>query len=349
MGESDGSGSGSSPLSSFLVCHETESCLNEELDEDGDRDTNVGTRRSVHDSCCVAVANDDEEYLSELVRRETRRVGSEPDEMASSCAGRTVAGSTWHRWARLDAIDWIIHTAAKFGFGHQTAYLGISYFDLFISRRSIDEGKSWAIRLLSVACLSLAAKMEEFRVPGLSEFPSEDYVFEAKLIQRMELLILTTLDWRMNLITPFAYLHYFLFKFFKDESFSDGLAPRVSESLLALTKEISLRDHHSWVVSAAAVLAASDSRLTIEDLRTKLGSIPWWISSENESAYSCYRIMQEMEEKRQRTPDSIISMENQSDASKGSCLAPGDGSKRRLSFDGSDQNPPPPAKKAHRP
>lgn len=38
------------------------------------------------------------------------------------------------------------------------------------------------------------------------------YVFEAKTVQRMELLVLTTLNWRMHAVTPFSYVDYFLNK-----------------------------------------------------------------------------------------------------------------------------------------
>lgn len=39
------------------------------------------------------------------------------------------------------------------------------------------------------------------------------YVFEAKTIQRMELLVLSTLKWRMQAVTPFSFFDYFLHKF----------------------------------------------------------------------------------------------------------------------------------------
>lgn len=38
------------------------------------------------------------------------------------------------------------------------------------------------------------------------------YVFEAKTMQRMELLILSTFNWRMQAVTPFSYMDYFLNK-----------------------------------------------------------------------------------------------------------------------------------------
>ena len=146
----------------------------------------------------------------------------------------------------------------------------MTYFDRFLSRRSVDVSfllpfqcqsfllqdspfdyqclffvvefvnvvqseKLWAIRLLSVACLSLAAKMEELKVPMLSEFFLEDYNFESKFIQRMELLVLNTLEWRMCLITPFAFLHFFITKLCK-ESPPSNILSRTVELILAITR-----------------------------------------------------------------------------------------------------------------
>ena len=52
----------------------------------------------------------------------------------------------------------------------------------------------WLIRLLPAACLALAAKMEEPKVPSLSDFRLEDDDFGTKLIERMELFVLSTLN-----------------------------------------------------------------------------------------------------------------------------------------------------------
>lgn len=139
-------------------------------------------------------------------------------------------------------------------FHFQTAYLSVTYLDQFLTKRYIDVSsnydlpkcniclifhfinlinwlsisftlfvdsfdcmqaeKNWAIRLLSIACVSLAAKMEECNVPELSKFQLEDcYFFQGKVIQKMELLVLTTLDWNMSIITPFSFLSYFIKKF----------------------------------------------------------------------------------------------------------------------------------------
>lgn len=45
---------------------------------------------------------------------------------------------------------------------------------------------------------------------GQQQVGDARYVFEAKTIQRMELLVLSTLKWRMQAVTPFSYIDYFL-------------------------------------------------------------------------------------------------------------------------------------------
>ncbi|XBH92639.1 hypothetical protein VPH35_083723 [Triticum aestivum] len=113
---------------------------------------------------------------------------------------------------RVDAVDWIWKVHTYYGFGPVTACLALNYMDRFLSLYQIPEGKAWMTQLLSVACLSLAAKMDETSVPQSIDLQAVDarYVFEAKTIQRMELLVLSTLKWRMQAVTPFSYLDYFL-------------------------------------------------------------------------------------------------------------------------------------------
>lgn len=97
----------------------------------------------------------------------------------------------------------------------------------------------WAIRLLSVACLSLAAKMEELKVPSLPEFLLDDYNFDSKVIQRMELLVLSTLEWRMSSITPFDFLYFFIAKLC-EKSPPSNMVPRTVEIILAIVRGTSL-------------------------------------------------------------------------------------------------------------
>lgn len=142
---------------------------------------------------------------------------------------------------RKQAVGWILRVNAHYGFSTLAAVLAITYLDKFVCSYSLQRDKPWMLQLVSVACLSLAAKVEETHVPLLLDFQVNQsfslkslvlfflssnshlsvffsflkveetkYVFEAKTIQRMELLILSTLQWKMHLITPISFLDHII-------------------------------------------------------------------------------------------------------------------------------------------
>lgn len=69
--------------------------------------------------------------------------------------------------ARQEAVEWILKVIAHYGFSTLTAILAINYLDRFLSSFHLQGEKPWMIQLLSVTCLSLAAKVEEIHVPLL--------------------------------------------------------------------------------------------------------------------------------------------------------------------------------------
>ncbi|KAM3363459.1 cyclin-D3-2 [Capsicum galapagoense] len=116
---------------------------------------------------------------------------------------------------RKEALDWMLRVVGYYGFTATTAVLAVNYFDRFISGFCIQKDKPWMIQLSAVACLSIAAKMEETQVPLLLDLQVADsrFVFEAKTIQRMELLVLSTLKWKMNLVTPLSFIDHIMRRF----------------------------------------------------------------------------------------------------------------------------------------
>ncbi|XP_012079400.1 cyclin-D5-1 isoform X2 [Jatropha curcas] len=310
---------------SSLLCLENEvSCfdqMEEEVEEDSFYDANNNFES------CLVLESEDIEYIEKMFEKEMGLLGSANSYVMPSAdsLSTTTNDSNWLRFARLDAIDWIFNTRALFGFRFHTAYLSVTYLDRFLSKRSIDDGKLWAIRLLSVACLSLAAKMEECRVPSLSEFPMEDYCFENKVIQRMELLVLNTLEWKMGSITPFSYLNYFISKICGESRPKETIS-RAVELILAVIKEINLLEHRPSVIAVAAVLAASDNQLTRQELDVKVKLISSTNFLENE-----------IEMGKLKTPKQAFSPN-----SINSCFttSSGTGSKRRLTYNDCDQNCP---------
>ncbi|MQM23175.1 hypothetical protein Taro_056238 [Colocasia esculenta] len=124
-------------------------------------------------------------------------------------------------WVRLDAVRWLLKACPRHGFAAQTAFLAVDYLDRFLISKTHSGGagsgsrhlqQPWMAQLLAVACLSLAAKMEETHVPFLLDLQVEEarYVFEARTVRRMELLVLSTLAWRMGTPTAPSFIDHFL-------------------------------------------------------------------------------------------------------------------------------------------
>ncbi|XP_066393990.1 cyclin-D3-2-like [Miscanthus floridulus] len=120
---------------------------------------------------------------------------------------------------REAAVGWASRAVARLGFSALTAALAAAYLDrCFLPGGALRLGdQPWMARLAAVACVALAAKVEETRVPLLPDLQlcaaassdadaADPYVFEAKTVRRMELLVLSALGWRMHPVTPFSYL-----------------------------------------------------------------------------------------------------------------------------------------------
>ncbi|KAE8683330.1 Cyclin-D3-2 [Hibiscus syriacus] len=112
--------------------------------------------------------------------------------------------------ARREAVEWVLKVNAHYSFSALTALLAVNYLDRFLLRFQFQSEKPWTTQLTAVACVSLAAKVEETQVPLLLDLQVEEtrYVFEAKTIQRMEILVLSSLQWKMNPVTPLSFLDY---------------------------------------------------------------------------------------------------------------------------------------------
>ncbi|KAL8487660.1 hypothetical protein ACS0TY_024108 [Phlomoides rotata] len=122
-----------------------------------------------------------------------------------------------------------------------------------------------------MGCLSIAAKMEEKSVPPLSEFCVEDYLFESNVIQRMELLVLNTLEWKMGSITPFDFIHFFADKF--NGVTADAFSTSVQVILVAMRDAKIMCHRASVTAAAAATLVVLGQGLTRDALEMKLSPL----------------------------------------------------------------------------
>ncbi|XP_030528699.1 cyclin-D4-1-like [Rhodamnia argentea] len=166
--------------------------------------------------------------------------------------------------ARAEAVDWMGKVHAHFSFGPLSAYLSVNYLDRFLSAYELPKGKAWMTQLLAVACLSLAAKMEETEVPLSLDLQvgESKFVFEARTIQRMELLVLSTLGWRMQAVTPFSYLDHFLRKINGGNVPLRTLISRSVQLILSITKGVDFVEFRpSEVAAAVAITVARENQL----------------------------------------------------------------------------------------
>ncbi|KAI3685965.1 hypothetical protein L1987_79634 [Smallanthus sonchifolius] len=159
--------------------------------------------------------------------------------------------------ARQQAVDWIRKVHAHFSFGPLCAYLSINYLDRFLDVYEFPKDKAWMMQLLAVACFSLASKMEENEVPLILDLQvcESRFVFEAKTIQKMELLVLTTLKWRMQTVTPFSFIDAFIVKLNCDQTISRSLILRATQLILCLIDGIDFLEFRPSEIAAGVAIS----------------------------------------------------------------------------------------------
>nr|BAJ95460.1 predicted protein [Hordeum vulgare subsp. vulgare] len=216
----------------------------------------------------------------------------------------------WTKAARAVCVDWIVKTNARFLFSGKTAYVAVTYLDRFLAQRRVDRGKEWALQLLSVACLSLAAKVEEHRVPRLPEFRPDEYDFDSASILRMELLVLGTLNWQMIAGTPFPYLSCFAARFRHDER--KAIVLRAVKCIFASIKAMSSVEYQPSTMALASILVArgggggeGTAPSLDEELKAILGTS--WQQLHTGHVYSCYSVMIQEEDRSMQSSREVAS------------------------------------------
>ncbi|XP_051182752.1 cyclin-D5-3-like [Lolium perenne] len=289
----DASTSAPATPTSTLICLEDGNDLFLDADDDDYSPPADGAAdlRLAGDDHLLLLDPDDDEYVALMLSKEASAAAH-----AADAGGEEVGG--WTKAARAVCVDWIAKTNARFRFCGKTAYVAVTYLDRFLAQRRVDRGQEWALQLLAVACLSLAAKVEEHRVPRLPEFRPDHYDFDSASILRMELLVLTTLNWHMIAATPFPYLGCFAARFRHDER--KPIVLRAVNCIFASIKAMSAVEYQPSTIALASILVArgignkdKEGTLTFpelaEELKAILGSS--WQQLHTGHVYSCYSVM----------------------------------------------------------
>jgi cyclin D1/2/4, plant len=73
-------------------------------------------------------------------------------------------------------------------------------------------------------------------VIGVQQVGDVKYLFKARDIKRMELHVFSTLKWRLQAVTPFSFISYFLDKFNEGKPPSFAVASRCAEIIVGTLK-----------------------------------------------------------------------------------------------------------------
>nr|KJB57676.1 hypothetical protein B456_009G174800 [Gossypium raimondii] len=182
---------------------------------------------------------------------------SESDHMPSYNYFQCLKTSDFYVSFRQEAISLILQAQYSSNLDPYTQYLAVNYMDRFISWQEIPQGNPWIVRLLVIACISLAAKMKEIHF-SFSDFQrDEGFMFDPPAIQRMELLVLDALNWRMRSITPFSFITFFVSLFqLKDPPLTQALKDRATNIIFQARNEINLLEFKPSIIGASALLLA---------------------------------------------------------------------------------------------
>ncbi|CAL9211506.1 cyclin-D4-1-like [Musa acuminata AAA Group] len=285
--------------SSALLCAEDNSCVlgfDDEDDGDCEEELRISLlseykRRNFYGDPLTDIPPQSDECLASLVERESEHMPREDyaERLRSGALDSSI---------RTDTIDRILKVHAHYNFGPLSAYLAVNYLDRFLSNYELPKGKAWMTQLLSVTCLSLAAKMEETEVPLSLDFQvgEANYVFEAKTIQRMELLVLSTLKWRMQALTPFSFIDFFLHKFSGGNAPTKTVVSRSMELILSTVRGADFLAFRPSEIAAAITLLVSGERQPVDVEK----AVSCCLQVAKEKVLRCCEVIKDMELMRSR-------------------------------------------------
>ena len=121
--------------------------------------------------------------------------------------------------ARLNMVNWLSFLCGKLNFSDQTLFRSVSIFDQYISKMTMDEASELDqqyLNLITIACLSLATKLEEINCNYISFLNEKvlnspnSQIFTNEDLTNMEFKILKTLNYNTMYSTPLDFIEIYL-------------------------------------------------------------------------------------------------------------------------------------------
>jgi len=180
-------------------------------------------------------------------------------------------GSEISASARASVVDWLLQVQQYLSLSDVTVHLAVANFDQVISL--VDFGTD-EVQLLGLACLQLAAKVEEDCAPAPSLLlPLTGGVYTKQDLARVEVEVLQALNWRLRKTTSAVFLHYYSEIVGKGRKVVFKLARAILDLSLNETWYGTVQPSH---LASTALLAASYllGKGWPEDLATTTGHCP---------------------------------------------------------------------------
>ncbi|RLN15705.1 cyclin-D2-2-like [Panicum miliaceum] len=208
---------------------------------------------------------------------------------------RLNSGGVVSSW-RIASIDWINKAQAHYNFGPLCFYLSINYLDRILSIKEPQAGQPWVQQLLGVKTSRWAKhttmlRKVAFMFEEYNGVCSEKYKFDAESIKNMEIFVMGSLNWRMQAVTPFSYINYFMDKFTQGKTLSCGFASRCTELILGTLEATKFLQFRPSEIAAAAVLSAAAESHALDFSSALIASN---IPVDKQTVKRCYEAMQEV-------------------------------------------------------
>lgn len=116
--------------------------------------------------------------------------------------------------SRYQIVTWLNFLCENLSFRKETLYRAISIYDIYISK--VNQNFSmYQIKLIAIACLSLATKIEEINCNFVNFLTSrvlngqDEEIYKSKDLAMKEIEILKKLNFNLNQSTPYQFLTIF--------------------------------------------------------------------------------------------------------------------------------------------
>ncbi|EEF30818.1 cyclin d, putative [Ricinus communis] len=205
-------------------------------------------------------------------------------------------------FARFKAVQWLIKSRSRLNLSFETLFNAANYLDRFISLNKCLEWKNWMVELLSVACLSVASKFSESTyAPSLLEIQMEDmdHTFQSITIQRMELMLLQALGWRLGSTTVYSYVELMMMMmvinndFLKSHLRKDLIVARVTELILGTILDCKFAEFRPSIAAVSAIWCGLEE-LIPSKTSTQLTYITGFLNKDQkDDIVKCHNILEQ--------------------------------------------------------